>query len=165
MRAFFAREINQMILPLPQREKVERELRDQVLERGEQEQIARCIQIKPSRISRQLDPENDSCPSPIWGMLQWLWGLDFGGRRRGDALLRYLIREREKWLVNLPNPERDAGELTSHIFKSAADFLETEAGDSDIDTQLNKLDFVRLAVDAKANQLKAVRAQQKGLIG
>jgi hypothetical protein len=155
-----------MILPLPDREQFETELRDKIFERGDQKELAAYLRIRPSRISRQLDPYNEDCPSPSYQLVEWLWAADAGGRHElADQMIQQIIRERNKWLVNTPGRDEEEAALTAEIFEKATEFLKTESADTDLDTQLNKLEMIRQTVDKKADCLKAKLARKKGLTG
>ena len=150
-----------MILPLPDREKFEEELRDKIFARGNQKNLAGYIRIDPARISRQLDPHNANCPSPSYQFLEWLWGNDAGGNyERTDLMIAQIEREVKKWRVDLTRRAEESATLTAQIFEKATEFLKTENSDTDLDTQLNMLDLIRQTVDRKAECLKQIKMEK-----
>lgn len=150
------------ILPLPKRETFEEELRDEIFDRGDQKNLAGYLRIDKARISRQLDPHNSNCPSPSFQFLEWLWAIDAEGDfERSDKMIEQIVREVNKWRVRPARQRKESQrELTANIFDAATDFLKTESADTDIDTQLNKLDLLRKSVENKADRLKIEKAEK-----
>lgn len=153
-----------MILPLPEREKFELELRDEILEHSDQRNISQYLRVDKSRISRQLDPNRADCVSPSYQFLEWLWAMDAKDPAKGEKMLEQITRERNNYLVNVRKRNANSSDLTTGIFESATDFLKTETSDGDIPTLLNKIEKVRVAVENKADDLKLRQAKKKGLI-
>jgi len=141
------------MLPPPDREDFERELKSHLPHDGDISSIARFLGKDRGLISKQFNPNDPDRINPIYGGLWYLWAIDCLREGPGDAIAMMACREREKWLGNVDVPLLHPAQLTANIGVQFSEFLEAELREKDPDAQLKELTDIEEAVRRKKDEI------------
>jgi hypothetical protein len=144
-----------MILPLPNREDFEKELK-KLFPNGDQDTFVRYLRQKNTYISQMLNPEHERESIP-YRFLEWLWARDAQATEKGDELLDLILLERGNWLAERIELPKDTKHLTKEIGTQYTELIDAEVNHDSIDKQIQEaLDIVRAAEE----KVKALRIKK-----
>jgi hypothetical protein len=145
-----------MILPLPNREEFERELK-KLFPNGDQDIFTRYLRQNPSYVSQMLNPENDR-ESIAFRFLEWLWARDAQSIEKGTQLLDLILLNRGNWLADYVEMPKDTKHLTKEIGTQFLELVDAEANQESVDQQIREAADVIKAAEEKLNALRRKKA-------
>lgn len=142
-----------MLMPPPEREQFEKEIKQLVSTDKDISNIARYTQRDQAIVSKMFNPNTDEKHNPIYQFVVFLWAFDCLREGLADEVLNIIVRERQKWKPELPRVYGNGAECTSEICKQFSEFLQVELEGKDYDVQIKEIFDVQRAVSLKIQQI------------
>lgn len=141
------------LLPPPERETFEREIKDLISDDGDIKAIAGYVHRDQSIVSKMFNPFSTDKWNPVYLFVIFLWAFDCLRDGLADAVLRIVIRERDKWRCTKTRIFTNPAETTSNIGIQFSEFLKCELEHKPFDEQIKELDDIGEAVRLKREEL------------
>lgn len=141
------------ILPPPERESFEREIKSLISDDGDITSIAGFVQRDASIVSKMFNPFSTEKWNPIYLFVLFLWAFDCLREGLADAILKIVVRERDKWTLQRTRILTNPADTTSNIGIQFSEFLKCELEGKSFDEQIKECVDIVEAAEAKKTEL------------